>query len=187
MDPRLQALAAQFRLHDRLVIFALEGMTNETAQERLTDSTNHATFLLAHLVGARRFLMSLLGRKMADPFPELAEARSVDDVDEWPSLKALVHAWHDTAEPVQQALAGVNESELTAAAPMPFPMDDSSVLAGVAFLSHHEAYHVGQLAFLRKAAGLPAMKYHRDTAGATDDSGNDDGGVEDSGVEDGES
>jgi hypothetical protein len=42
--------------------------------------------------------------------------------------------------------------------------DDAAVRAGgttnsIAFLLHHEAYHIGQLALLRRYTGSPAMSY----------------------------
>jgi hypothetical protein len=36
---------------------------------------------------------------------------------------------------------------------------DRTLLGALAFLAQHESYHVGQLALLRKYAGLPAMRY----------------------------
>jgi hypothetical protein len=40
-----------------------------------------------------------------------------------------------------------------------FPISDKSVVGTIAFLLHHEAYHIGQLALLRRYTGSPAMSY----------------------------
>jgi hypothetical protein len=40
-----------------------------------------------------------------------------------------------------------------------FPIEDASRLGLLAFLVQHDSYHIGQLSWLRKYAGLPAMKY----------------------------
>ena len=39
------------------------------------------------------------------------------------------------------------------------PVDDKSNMGLLIFMMQHESYHIGQLAILRKQAGLPAMSY----------------------------
>ena len=40
-----------------------------------------------------------------------------------------------------------------------FPIADPTLRGALDFLLHHEAYHIGQMAFLRRCFGLPAMSY----------------------------
>ena len=39
------------------------------------------------------------------------------------------------------------------------PLGEPTVLSALTFLVQHESYHIGQVTFLRKHAGLPAMQY----------------------------
>ncbi|MGB7490782.1 MAG: hypothetical protein WBN62_10660 [Thermoanaerobaculia bacterium] len=48
-------------------------------------------------------------------------------------------------------------SQPPAAMAYDFPFEDPSMAGGIGFLLHHEAYHIGQLALLRKFHRLPAM------------------------------
>ncbi|HEX9723580.1 MAG TPA: hypothetical protein VGC53_04790 [Vicinamibacteria bacterium] len=42
----------------------------------------------------------------------------------------------------------------------PFPIEDGKSLLGcITFLLEHEAFHIGQIALLRRYLGLGAMKY----------------------------
>ncbi len=50
-------------------------------------------------------------------------------------------------------------AELGRESPQKFPVSDTSVLGGIAFLLTHEAFHIGQLAYLRKFLGLGPMSY----------------------------
>jgi len=159
MDSALRAAASVFQLNQRLVLSCVEGMDDATVQTRLTDNTNHVAFLFAHLVGARRYLLGLLGVPVEDPFPELAKAKSLDDVDRFPSLEAMRSAWDEMGERLSAALESLDEAQLDERSPQDFPVDDKSFLGGVAFVAQHESYHVGQLAMLRKALGLGAMSY----------------------------
>jgi hypothetical protein len=43
--------------------------------------------------------------------------------------------------------------------PFPLPISDPTALSLLTFFVQHDSYHVGQLALLRKHAGLPAMQY----------------------------
>ena len=38
-----------------------------------------------------------------------------------------------------------------------FPFEDTTLLGGIGFLLHHEAYHIGQLALLRRIHRMSAM------------------------------
>jgi len=42
-----------------------------------------------------------------------------------------------------------------------FPLADGTRLGMIAFLVQHDSYHVGQMAFLRRQLGKPAMSYRR--------------------------
>ena len=46
-----------------------------------------------------------------------------------------------------------------------FPLGDSTELGLLAFLVQHDSYHVGQMGFIRRQLGKPAMAYTRGTAG----------------------
>jgi uncharacterized damage-inducible protein DinB len=159
MIPILSAAATVFRLNHRLVLSCLDGMDDEVSRRRLSDNTNHAAFLVAHLAGARHFLLGLLGVETADPFPELAEARSIEDVERFPSVEELREAWRELGERLEATWGELDEERLAADSPQPFPVEDGSLLGAIAFLAQHESYHVGQLAMLRKAHGLGAMTY----------------------------
>ena len=51
---------------------------------------------------------------------------------------------------------------LNESSPQRFPVGNSR-LDALAFLAQHESYHVGQLGWIRRRSGLPAMKYARRT------------------------
>lgn len=159
MHPALKPLASLYRLNHRLVLNCLDGMDDATAQRRLTDDTSHAAFLMVHLTGARHFLLRLLGEEIEDPFPELAAARSIEDIEHFPEVEELRSAWQQMNERLEQTFEGLDEARLTQRSPQEFPVDDASLLGGIAFLAQHESYHLGQVAMLRKAHGLGAMSY----------------------------
>lgn len=159
MDPRIQGLAAQLGLHSKLFINCLDGVSEEAGALR-PPGTNNMAFIAAHLVDARHWLARLVGLTARNPFAErLADARTIDDVQHCPSLAESRDAWRALAEPLEAHLATLGASALDQPSTTRFPVSDRSVLGAVAFLVHHEAYHIGQLALLRRYTGSPAMSY----------------------------
>jgi uncharacterized damage-inducible protein DinB len=47
-----------------------------------------------------------------------------------------------------------------------FPVPDASQLGMITLLVQHDAYHLGQLAFLRRQLGHPATAYTRGAGGS---------------------
>jgi len=158
-DPRMAAHLACLKLNSRLLVNCFRDVGAEAALHRPTPRNNNMAFLGAHLVDARRYLANLLGPEVDNPFPELAEGTGIDDFPELPDVERVLAAWRELGEVVAARMAAAGAEQLDAAAPIDFGIEDRSLLGGVAFLLHHESYHVGQLAFLRKLAGLPAMTY----------------------------
>ena len=160
MDPRLAPLDEIFRLDTRLLRNCLDGMTEEQGLARPSAATNSAAFVAAHVTDTRYYILTLLGDARPNPLaPYLEGARGIDDLVRCPPLATTLEAWGETAAALGTRLGAATAAELDAPSPQRFPVDDRTLLGALAFLAQHESYHVGQLALLRKYAGLPAMRY----------------------------
>jgi uncharacterized damage-inducible protein DinB len=162
-DPRTLPLIATFRLDTRLLENCFDDLDEAQALHRPAsadgEKLNNMAFLAAHLADARRYLANMLGPEVANPFPELADGTGIDDFPELPKVERLLAALREMGEVLDERLGAATAEQLDADAPIDFGTDDKSLLGGIAFLLHHESYHAGQLAYLRRLAGLPAMKY----------------------------
>lgn len=159
MHPSVVPLAAILRLDTELLLNCVDGLSDDEARQAVVPGTNHVAFLVAHLVESRHFLAAEVGAPLPSPLaPYLEGRRGVADVDELPPLATLVAAW----EAVSAHLAVQVERLDTAQLAQPgrrFPGSDGTLLGALAFLAQHDAYHVGQLALLRRQLGHPAMAY----------------------------
>ena len=156
----MQGLIAQVGLQTKLFLNCLEGVSEEAALVRPGDTGNHMAFIAAHLVDARHWLARVVELEAENPFTErLAGARTLGDLKDCPTVTEARAAWRALAEPLEAHFETVEPSLLDQPSATRFPIADRSVLGTVAFLVHHEAYHIGQLALLRRYVGKAAMSY----------------------------
>lgn len=162
MDPQVAPLHAMLELNTDLLLNCLDGLTDEEARRRLAGGGNTIAFLAAHLTDTRHFLANRLGHPIANPLSRyLAQASSIDDIVEWPTLTEQREWWRTVSRHLGQVVAARTAEELRRPDVHRFPMGDSSELGMIAFLAQHDSYHIGQMGFLRRQLGKPAMAYTR--------------------------
>jgi uncharacterized damage-inducible protein DinB len=159
MHPAIAPLAMIFRLNTELVLNCLEDLGEEQAAERGTPPLNNMAFLVAHLTETRHFLAGLLGAPLTSPFSEaFSKARALEEAGPAPPLPALRAAWERVSAHLAVHLERLDTPQLAQTA-QPLPGSDGTLLGALAFLAQHDSYHLGQVALLRRARGLPAMHY----------------------------
>jgi uncharacterized damage-inducible protein DinB len=150
MEPQVAPLHAILELNTDLLLNCLDGLSEEDALQQLEGGGNTLAFLAAHLTDTRHFLANRLGRSLANPLSRyLAQASSIEGIVEWPSRH------------VCDVVAGRTAEELGRPDTHRFPLGDSTELGLIAFLVQHDSYHIGQMGFLRRQLGKPAMSYTR--------------------------
>lgn len=163
MDPRLIPIEGSFRSNHGLFRAALDGLgAGDVAWQERSGQANHLAFLAVHLVGARYWILGFLGVEAADPLePYHGKARSIEDMDEFPPPDEVREAWEDVGPRLEAALAAAPPRFLREAHGVPFPTPGPTRLDALAFLAQHEAYHLGQMALIRRIHGLPPAEWPR--------------------------
>jgi uncharacterized damage-inducible protein DinB len=165
MDPRVAPLAGIFDLNTDLLLNCLDGLSQDEAQRRLDGGGNSIIFLAAHLADTRHFLLGRLGHPLTNPLSRyLADAQSIEDIGEWPTLEEVRRAWLAVSVHLAEALGDLEGGALERTDAHRFPVGDTTPLGMLTFLAQHDSYHVGQTAFIRRQLGKPAMTYVRRTA-----------------------
>ena len=160
MDPRAQQLSAILRLNTGLLVNCLDGLTDESAQLRHGAGVNSAAFIAAHVTDSRFYLLRTLGGGRDNPLSVyLDKAKSIDEITEFPSLDVIREAWTGVSADLDALLETTTSEDLDQPVKARFPGVDATRLGALTFLVQHDSYHLGQLALLRKPAGLPAMSY----------------------------
>jgi len=158
MNPRLVPIASLLRYSEALFETSLSGLTREQGLLRSGDGTNPVFWIAAHLVTTRSGLGLMIGLELPRPWgTRFTRGSELSDLATIPEADEIRAAWTSVSGPLASRLAQLTDEELDAPAPRAFPIEDKSLLGGVGFLAYHEAYHVGQMAFVRKALGLGAL------------------------------
>ena len=160
MADSIKYLVAQFNLQTKLFNNVTIGVEGKHAQYQMNDSSNHIAWLVGHLVSTRFMLAKVLGLPSEEPFPEFfGNGKGIDTNIIYPTIKELTENWNVVSDSIANALIGLNEEAIKQKMPRPVPLGDT-LGDFMAFLMHHEAYTIGQVGLLRRAVGLPAMKYN---------------------------
>lgn len=160
MHDRLVPIYEIFKLNSRLFLNCLDGWKEDQARWRPSPDTNSAAFIALHLVDSRHYIAKIVGVTMENPFAFLADAKTIDDVKTWPKLDEVRAAWKSVTGNLRERFKTLAPADLTGPSDWgDVPVDDKSNAGLLLFMMQHESYHIGQLAILRKQAGLPAMSY----------------------------
>lgn len=159
-SPVTCALVAQFDLHTKLFNNVLEGLSDLETNSRPTRETNNIKWLAGHLTSTRFGLKDLAGLETSDPYATLfSHGQSFQDDVDYPSIDRIRALWNDISDRISAGLSRMSEETLNGPAPARVPIGDDTFEGMLAFLMHHEAYHIGQMALLRRQLGRPPMKY----------------------------
>lgn len=160
MHDSLLALNEQFTLNTGLFLNCLDGVDDEAASRRPGPESNSIAFIACHLLDARGYLARFVGAEYESPYQALFDrAQRLEDMEQVPPVEGLRSAWRKVSDVLSERFPALTAEALRRESPQMFPIGDRSVRGGIAFLLTHEAFHIGQLAYVRKYLGLGPMSY----------------------------
>lgn len=155
VEQTLVPVANQFRDTTRLYARALTGVAHDALLTRPGPRSNPLLWVAGHLVQQRTRLLAALGPARQVPWDDLFGTGSIiGDLRLYPSVGELEAVWRSTTNELLNRLEAVGAAILRAPSPEWLRSQDGTLLGALAFSAMHEAYHVGQMGFLRKWLGL---------------------------------
>jgi uncharacterized damage-inducible protein DinB len=111
-------------------------------------------WLLGHVVVHRGLVLKTLGSNWDSSWSALFKpgVERVDDA-QYPSVEEMRQAWDEISQQLKAALREPSPDVLTKPTPQGMPSFDTKLSGTDAFLAFHDAYHTGQVSFLRKWLG----------------------------------
>jgi uncharacterized damage-inducible protein DinB len=157
MTQQRDSIRNHLALHEETLGMALAGVTDENAHNRPGDICNSAHFVFGHIVTSRIEMARILGVDASKPWGEVFDYKaSLKDRSAYPPLKDIHAAWDEITEKISRRLAEITDDELNAEGPFEVPPLGKTVGGCVNFYIFHEAYHIGQLGYVRRFNGLEA-------------------------------
>ena len=154
MEIDFRNVSGMFRTNTDIINKAIADVRPEDWFRKPGDDSNHLMWLLGHVVVHRGLVLKTLGGQWDRSWASLF-VRGSERVDEaeYPSVNEMLEAWNQISEQLKTALREAPEEVLNRPAPEGPPSFDKKLSGNVAFLAFHDAYHTGQLSFLRKWLG----------------------------------
>ena len=154
METGFSNISGMFKINTEIVNRAISDVKAEDWFRTPGDDSNHLMWLLGHIVVHRGHVLRVLGLGWDSSWASLF-ARGSERVGEaeYPSVEEMMDAWTKISEQLRTALREAPPDVLAKPAPESPPSFDKKLSGTVAFYAFHDAYHAGQLSFLRKWLG----------------------------------
>jgi hypothetical protein len=155
-DPIVVASASLMAASTRLFRRALDGADEAALRWRPFPGANPMLWIAGHATTVRASLLGVLGR----PYPLewsmlFSRGGTNDDEAAWPPLATIVEQWDAIAHQLKGRLPELTAEEI--AAQVQAPSFDGTVRGTIQLISFHDAYHIGQLGYLRRQSGLERL------------------------------
>lgn len=150
-------IALIFAFNDPFVLQALEGLTHEELWRRLTASNNPLLWVAGHIAQTRAMVLQLLGEQAETGWGSLFDrGAKIGDPKQYPSGSEVARVMSEVSPRLYAALAALQDGQLNRPASLQIP-GLKTLTDELAFFALHDAYHVGQLAYVRKGLGYPGL------------------------------
>lgn len=153
----VKPLAEQFAFQASLFAYTFTDISDPEAIARHANGANSLHWLAAHVVTARHHVTTLLGIEGELPWNGAFEGPAADGIENTVSPQHVIREWNRITPIMMRALASSDQRLLKTAPASPFPTIEGTTLAALAILAHHEAYHIGQLGYVRRLLGKPGL------------------------------
>jgi hypothetical protein len=131
---------------------AFDNLTDEFALIRPSERSNHSNWLLGHIVHCRFMLAGMIGLEVKNPHEEIYW-QAIDNIA-YPSIERLNADFKNISSLLINEIGNLTDESL----------EDNSVAhqpplaEWISFFAYHEAYHLGQIGYLRKLIGMESLK-----------------------------
>ena len=150
MNLRLAGSVQLFRTSDHYLEQSVRRLDDRALRHRV-GRANSLLWTAGHVTVGRLRLLTMLGEDVDVPWTDVV-GRGADEVgDRLPSLPEVLGRWQESAGLLFERLSELSDEDLDTGTSLALPGSDGSLLGTITYYAFHEAYHIGQLAVIRKA------------------------------------
>jgi uncharacterized damage-inducible protein DinB len=155
----LAPIAYIFQANDGLIRQTLSDLPADVLWKQPGGQGNSIMWIVGHITQTRAGLLSLLGERASTGWGELfRRGAQRQDPSAYPEAKAIKAVGIDLTNRLRAKLETITGDELAAPVNPAVKLPNvNTVSDALAFFAFHEAYHVGQLGYVKKALGYTAI------------------------------
>jgi hypothetical protein len=154
VSPLVASAAYSFTTSTGMFNKSFEGLSGEEWVRRPGDNSNHMLWMAGHVIWARAAVPGMLGQPWTQPwFPKFSRGSKLADAAEYPTPEEILKAFAEVSTRLMTVLETATDEALSAPAPERIPSADKTLAGTILFLAHHDAYHLGQAAYIRSWLG----------------------------------
>lgn len=155
MHASIGPVAEQFRITTNLFIKAMSGVDAREAMRRPGPVSNPLLWMAGHVAQFRSRMLTLVGVPRDFPWGNIFDTGAkVGPAELYPSPDEVVAYWEEMSELLMDRLAALTEEDLAVPPSARVPTTDATLRGAIGYFSLHEAYHVGQMGYVRKWLGM---------------------------------
>jgi uncharacterized damage-inducible protein DinB len=159
MKSKLLPIISIYKTNSKLFENAFANVDETNSLKRPNKKTNSMMFIALHVLDARCFLLTQIDKPIKNPFGKYVDwAKSIDEIKVYPKLKQVLSEWKKLDPVFVNELTRLDAKKLNSKQHFEFP-GGKKIINMITFLAEHEAYHVGQISFIRKYLGYSATSY----------------------------
>lgn len=150
-------IAMIFAFNHDLVLRALAGLTDDELWRAPSERNNAMLWIAGHVAQTRGQVLGFLGEPADTGWGTLFDrGATIGNVDQYPSPADIERVMRDVSSRLRAKLVSLQDEFLARPVTMQIP-GTKTVADELAFFALHDSYHVGQLAYIRKALGYPGL------------------------------
>jgi uncharacterized damage-inducible protein DinB len=152
-------IAFIFQANDGLIRQTLSDLPADAQWKQPGGEGNSIMWIVGHITQTRAGLLSLLGERASTGWGELfRRGAQRQDPSVYPESQAIKAVGIDLTKRLRAKLETITDEELAAPINPAVKLPNVNTVAdALAFFAFHEAYHVGQLGYVKKALGYGSI------------------------------
>jgi len=154
----VKPVAFIFATNDSLAERSFAGVAEDDLWKRPTPQSNPMLWIFAHMVATRVNILKLLGDDFDTGWGEtFGRGVALQDTSGYPTRETINEVSRDVNQRLYAKLGALTDADVSKAASRSFTNAVQTLGDQLSFFAMHDTYHVGQLAYVRKALGLPGV------------------------------
>jgi uncharacterized damage-inducible protein DinB len=151
-------IARMYRLNEYFFGQALDGLSEEELWRRPSENANPMLWIAGHMTDTRVMVLKALHEDFELPWGEqFKRFCKVGEPSGYPDVMQIRSVMADVSERISSLLAVVTDEELDQPATGVGVPNARTLMHEIAQLAWHDSYHLGQMAYLRKALGYEGL------------------------------